>query len=154
MSDDERRNVRKDVNFGGRLALKWGLIIAGVVAACGVAVWVFSVTTSDVKGQGDATKTKNSGTNRILSQKEFNDRYQDILATDKKIDPAKAALDADPKNGKLQTEYNGLVNYCFSAVGEYNSLARSYTAEQFRDADLPAKIDDTDPTTDCKETQK
>lgn len=154
MSDGQWKGVKKDTWRGTRLVIAVVAVIVLLCGAASVAYWGFGVGTSDVKGQGDATKNKNSGANRVFKQEEFNKRFQDILAADKNIDVAKAALDRDPKNTVLQTNYTGTITYCNSAVGEYNSLAREYNAREFRDADLPEQIDDTDPKTDCKETQK
>lgn len=130
-------------------------IVAFVVffGAIGVGLWAFGVFTSDVKGRGDATKIKNSGTNRIAAQERFEDMYADVLAADRRIDAQFNALKLDPDSSVAKINYNGAVNYCIEVVADYNAEARKYTAEQFRSTDLPAQIDDLDSTTDCKESQ-
>lgn len=155
--NDYWKDERREMNRYGRFGLGWIIAIVVVIAVISLAGWGFKVLFSEPKGRGDALIEKNSAKNWVKTQKEFNDRYQDILATDLKIDAAKDAWKADKDNAVLQTNYNGLVNYCLSAVGEYNSLARSYLAADFRDADLPAEIDLNDPTnstTDCKENKR
>lgn len=127
----------------------WVLAIMLVVGLVGVAVWGFRVATSDVKGQGDATITKNSSTNRIAAQERFEDLYADIKATDAKIAPAKQVFKANPTTVN-QTNYTGLVNYCLDVVGDYNAEARKFTSADFRAIDLPAQISDMDESTDCK----
>lgn len=132
-------------------AFVWVLCIVAAVTVLSLGVWAFKVATSDVKGRGDANLIKNNATNRVQVQGEFNQRYQDILAADRRITVAYTALQADKTDQVLQTRYSGAVSYCLGAVGEYNAAARTYTKQDFRDADLPAQIDNTDPATDCRE---
>lgn len=151
MSDkDEWRETRREANRVGRFSLGWILAIVGVVAVIVVGVWVFNVATSDVRGQGDAERTKNAAPNRIAQQEGFHDRFQGILRLDRQINDAKIAWDVDPDDLTLRTNYNGLVSNCQTAVGEYNAQANKFTAEEFRDAELPAEINMNDPLTDCK----
>lgn len=124
------------------------------VGALSVGIWAFKVHTSDVRGRGDAVSRKNSGDNRIAQQEAFERLYADIVATDRKIDTAAAALARTPDSVVAQTTLTGTIQYCISIVGDYNAKARSYTAEQWRSTDLPAQIDSNDPATDCKETAK
>lgn len=130
-----------------------GWIVAGVAffILLGAGVWGFRVATSDIRGQGDATVQKNSGTNRIAAQERFEERYQDILAADRRIDVMAAAAKAS-KGETAQVNLTGAINYCIEAVAEYNADARKFTAREFRAADLPPRIDNLDPATDCKET--
>lgn len=151
--NDYWKEDRRVLNRAGRFGLGWVLVVVLFVTIISVGGWGLTVLLSGPKGRGDAIIEKNSANNWVKAQKEFNDRYQDILATDLKIDAAKDALKGHANDTVLQTNYNGLVNYCLSAVGEYNSLARSYLAADFRDADLPSQIDPTNSTTDCKENK-
>lgn len=120
----------------------------------GIALWAFGVFTSDIKGKGDAIKTKNSAPNRIGAQEAFRDRYEDILAADKRIDTLAQGLKLSPDSQVAQTNYLGAVTYCQQAVAAYNADTQKYTRKDFLDADLPQRIDDLDPATDCKETVK
>lgn len=149
-SDDPRRIQR---GLFGSIVL-WTLGIVAVILAAGALVWSLNVGTSEVRGEGDALREKNSAENWVNAQREFNIRHQDILSTDRKITDAKAAWDAAPQDAVLRTNYNGLVNYCNDAVAAYNALSRSYLAEDFRDADLPATINTLNPDTDCKENAR
>jgi hypothetical protein len=135
--------------FGLRLG---GWIIVAIIffALIGIGTWAFRVATSDVKGRGDSAQIKNSAPNRIRAQQEFNRRYQDIKATDAKITVFAESVKADPKDVVSKANLDGTTAYCLSAVGEYNSLAREYASETFRDIDLPSEIDTLDPATDCK----
>lgn len=132
-----------------------GLWIIGVIVFClivGAGLWSFGVFTSDIKGRGDAIKEKNSATNRINKQERFEDMYADILASDQRLDVLAKQVALDPKSQVAQTNFTGATTYCIQVVNDYNAEARKYTAEAFRAADLPAKIDQQDPATDCKET--
>lgn len=125
------------------------LIIAVVlISLIGLGFYAFRVVTAEPKGRADAFKQQRSATNRIFQQAQFEDRYADVKASDRKLDQAK--VDAASGDPTARTIYTGLLNYCADAVAEYNAESRKYLAADFRGADLPHQIDDTDPTTDCK----
>lgn len=149
-SDNPSRVAR---GFSWRLAI--GIVVAVLfVGGISIAYWGFGVGTSDVKGQGDAVKRKNSADNRIAEQAAFEKLYADIKAADARIDVFAAAKREQPTDTVAKTNYTGSLTICGQLVADYNAKARSYTAEQWRAADLPAQIDPTDPATDCKETAK
>ena len=151
MSDkDEWRKARREANRVGRFSLGWVLAVIALVVAVGAILWVLSVATSDVKGQGDAEKMKNSGANRVEQQELFHELYQGILRLDRQINDAKIAWDTAPDDLTLRTNYTGLVNNCQTAVGDYNAQTHKFRAEEFRDPELPYEIDMNDPLTDCK----
>lgn len=129
------------------------LVLLTVSTLIGVAVWLFGVGTSDLKGKGDAVKQKNSANNRIAAQQTFEDLIADIKASDRKLDQAAADKKAYPTNDIYVVNYAGLVAHCLDTVGRYNADARKYTAAQFKASDLPTEVDITDPTTDCKESK-
>lgn len=130
----------------------WIALAVVFILALSAGIWALKVATSDVKGQGDAARTKNSGTNRIAAQERFEELYAGIKAADERIDVMAAAKKAAPMDVVAATNYTGAVNYCIQIRADYNAEARKYTAEQFRSIDLPAQIDATDPAFDCKET--
>lgn len=134
-----------------RVAL-WTVAVILFVGLISIALWAFGVFSSDLKGQGDAIKKKNSATNRIAASERFEDRYQEILQADRRIDVLADAAERDPSTVN-QTNLTGQINYCLDVVGEYNADARKYTAEEFRAEDLPAQIDNLDPATDCKPSE-
>lgn len=151
MSNEEWKNTRRDANRAGRFSLTWVAVVVAVCLLAAAGIWAFNVFVSGPKGQGDAVMQKNSAENWVDAQADFNRRYQDILATDRKITIAKSSLDASPDDQVLRTNYIGLMNYCTDVVAEYNTQARSYLSREFRDADLPEQISTLNPTTDCKE---
>ena len=146
----ESDNPSTVVRGGTWRVMVWIVVVVVFVGLLSVALWAFGVFSSPIKGQGDAFKTKNSGTNRIAAQERFEDLHADILATDRKLDAAKAKAKAAPDSQVAQTEYVGLTNYCIDVVGDYNAESRKYTAQDFKSIDLPYQIDNTDPATDCK----
>lgn len=151
---EEEREIARDVNTGMRQGTK---IAIGIFILCIVLSgigWGIHVATSEVRGKGDAYAKKNSADNWTQAQKEFNAKFQEIKALDKNVNQAYVALQRTPEDQRRQIEYDGNVRNCNLAVADYNTLARSYLSEQFRDADLPAQIDDSDPETDCKENSK
>lgn len=140
LDKDDRREVRS----GAWYALKWVLAIIIVSLLIGWALWALGVFTSDVRGRGEAIKTKNSSTNRIAAQERFEDRYADIEAAGQRVDTLTAGAKANPKDYTLQVQATGAVTYCQQAVADYNADARKYTAAQFRASDLPSRIDASD----------
>lgn len=147
------RDERREANRGLRWGLIWTIIIVLVIALISIAAWGFRVATAPVRGQGDAAITKYSAENWTAAQARFENEYQDVLATDQKIDLAADAATADPDDQTKADTLAGLRSYCLSAVADYNADARKYLSADFRAADLPDRIDTTDPATDCKENQ-
>lgn len=129
-----------------------GLVIAAVIgiALISAAIWGIGVAFSPVKGQGEAYKTKNSSENWTKAQGKFEDLYADIQAADKKAKLATDALAANPTDLTLQQTHSGLVSGCLNLIADYNAESRKYLAADFKAADLPHQIDETDRSTDCK----
>lgn len=144
-----------------RTTVKWvvrGWVIVALVLALGLTtsavIWGLRVGTSDVKGRGDAEIAKNDVRNRIRAQEGFEKLFADIQAADRNLTTTAAALRAKPNGDvKLETELLGQKHYCAGLVADYDAKARSFTQQDFRAADLPAKIDTSDGTTDCEETK-
>lgn len=104
-----------------------GVVVLAVVIFCGalsIALWGFGVFTSDVKGQGDAIKEKNSSTNRIQAQQEYVEQFNNVKAADLRVTAAFQALQLDPTSQVSQTNYTGTVNFCIGAVADYNKLGQ------------------------------
>lgn len=139
------------VRGGTWRAIIWVLVVLGVIAVVSIGVWGFRVATSDVKGQGDAVIIKNDAVNRIAQQERFEQLYAEVKAADQKIVVMAAAVVADPNDKTAQQNLTGIQNYCISVIADYNALARKYSAEDFRSVDLPGQIDQSLPSTDCKE---
>lgn len=134
-----------------RRFILWTVIAVVVAITVGWGIWAFTVATSQVRGQGNAIIQKNSAQNWTKAQAEFEDMYAHIEASDRKIVIAKERMDANPGDRIAEDNYYGSMTVCQSQVADYNALARSYTAQDFRSADLPDQIDSRNPTTDCKE---
>lgn len=153
-SDEDRQAIEKDADFVGGQVIKWIVGGAILVIVIGVALWYFTVYTSGIKGEGDAERQKNSAENWTKQQAEFERMYASIKAQDKNISIAYAELKADPDDATREVNYSGLVRNCNDTVATYNARAREFLAEEFRAADLPKEITDTDPATDCQEDQE
>jgi hypothetical protein len=141
----------REASKGAGFFLLWGVVAVIVVGIVAVGIWAFRVITADVKGEGDAIIEQQSAENWTAAQARFEELYADIVATDRKIQIAAAALLEDPDDETAEDTYAGTVNYCLTIVGEYNAEARKFLSEDFRAADLPDQISDLDPETDCKE---
>lgn len=152
-ADFDRKPVRQTAK-----GVVWIGVIIGVVmfvgGVIGVLHWGFGVFTSDLKGRGDAEVIKNDARNRIRAQEGFEKLFTDIQAADRNLTTTASALRAKPNGDlKLETELLGQKHYCAGLVADYDAKARSFTQQDFRAADLPAKIDASDGTTDCEETK-
>lgn len=156
--DERRRDFDRKPT---RTTAKWTvrgwtivLLVLALALVTGALIWGLRVATSDVKGRGDAEIVKNEVRNRIRAQEGFEKLYQDIVTADRNLTTTSEVLRGKPTGDlKLETELLGQRHYCAGLVADYNARARSFTQEDFRAADLPLKIDDTDATTDCKETK-
>jgi len=138
------------------------IVIMITVAVIGAAVWGIGVAISDIQGRGEATKLKNSALNRTQAQAQFHSTFEEIRALDQKLTDAQANLDAfnnqhpnvgngtpyDPllqQQGNLQRDATGAQQQCRNAVADYNASTETYTLRDFRDSDLPYKIESSDP---------
>lgn len=133
------------------------LWIIGIVAFVGLlsgGIWALRVATAPIKGAGDQEIIINDGRNRINAQEWFEGQYGQIKAADRKLDDAATNLAANPGDDFWRTNYTGLKNRCIEMVEAYNAEAHKVSREDWRDPRLPSRIDNTDPSTDCKETEK
>jgi hypothetical protein len=135
-----------------RLAI-WIIALIVFIGLISIGVWLFKVGTSDVKGQGDAVQTKNSGTNRIRAQEEYVQTYNDIVAADKRVQVMYDAKAIDPSTVN-NTNYTGAVNFCIQLVADYDALIDKYTSADFIPEGYPEKIDTLNSETDCKENEE
>lgn len=145
----ERRPVRTLVQLG-----------FGILAGCavlGVAVWGAIVLFSGIKGQGDSVVKKNSSDNFISAQAGFvrdNEEFQADLV--KIRDAAKQVKDFeaahptsngtpyDPnaeRDTNLRTTLTGSTQSCQSVAADYNERSQSYLSQDFKNANLPERLD-------------
>lgn len=145
----EERPVRTSIQ------LVLGLLAGGAVI--GLLVWGAIVFFSGVKGQGDSVVKKNSSDNFISAQAGFvrdNEEFQADLV--KIRDAAKQVKDfeaAHPTgNGtpydpnaeqaqNLRTTLTGSTQSCQSIAADYNARSQSYLSQDFKDANLPDRLD-------------
>lgn len=144
---DNPSRVARGASWRAGVWLIAAIVFFGLI---GIGTWGFKVATADVKGQGDAHRQISSADNRLFAQGNFNDLYQEILASDWKLDHAAADKAAHPGDSFYNTAYTGLAAHCRDAVAQYNAAARKITQQRFRDEDLPSEISNADPKTDCQ----
>lgn len=139
-------------------SVKGVVIVIAVMLVLGAGVWGLGVAFSWWKGQGDGYQQKNSAQNWIAAQRAFHQEYNDVQAYGQKITLAKQQLDAfqkahpqvgngtpyDPlaqQEGNLQTTLTGLQQQCMNTVAQYNTDAKAYLTEDWRDASLPSQLE-------------
>jgi len=144
---DNPSKVARGAGWRVGVAVLATIVVVSILGAIG---WGIGVLLSDPAGKGNAIKQKNTANNRIQAQELFEQSYADIKAADKKVKIAKEALATDPADPTLRTNYTGVLQFCVSAVEDYNADARKYSLEDFRSSDLPYQIDEFDLATDCK----
>ncbi len=106
-----------------------------------------SMDTADRRGEADKMEqVEADGSYRIAKYDRFHNLCQDIQAKNEQIKLAEDSL-----SGTRETEVV-LAHESTKAemVGDYNSMAaQDYTAGQFRDSDLPYRIDVNDRSIEC-----
>lgn len=141
ISDSEWKDLKRDANRGGRFGLSWLIIIVLVIAALSISIWAFTVLTSGIKGAGDATIQKNSGSNKIVQDARFQQLFESYNGSIAKIEIAAAAVQTSPNDKTAKVNLTGAQQYCVDIVNQYNALAQSFIAEDFRGTNLPSKLD-------------
>lgn len=143
---------RASLSAGWRI----GAWVIGILVFCGLifgGTLIVKAAFSEQKGQLDKQIQINDGRNQIASQENFEDLHAAILAHDKNLDVAAAAVKDDP-SAFNKTNYNGLVAMCNEAVAKYNAEARKISRGKWMSPDLPYEINTNDPAYDCKETAR
>jgi len=136
--------------FGLTLAWITGLLFVGVGlngAVDAVASSTHRVRLSTVTGVSVAKSEAVS----VLPSQTFEDLLTQIRASDAKMDQAAFYL-RTYRDQQYVRNYVTLVDHCTALVGTYNADARHHSVAQFLQANLPAHIDQSDVTTDCRET--
>lgn len=128
--------------------------VAGVFALM-IGVWAFRVVTADVKGAGDAEIETSGGDYRIAAYDHFHDLCAAVQATEDRLAAQLAELE-DPattpqRASQLRANVNALRGSRAENIRDYNADAsKDYTVGQFRDSNLPYRIDPTRETTQCE----
>jgi len=167
MSWDDFRNASDRPRTSIVVWIVVAVFFLAVVLPLGL--WLGGVFASPAVGKANAYKEKHSSTNWTQAQAQFEADYADVIKFDKQVTSAQDDLDQwvkdnphwqdsgpyDPSredHTNLVTDLKGARQQCQNTVADYNQRARTYTLRDFRAADLPQQIDDTDPATDCAPT--
>lgn len=145
MSDDSQINWWQVIRWGlGSIVLV--LVLWMTIAS---AIWGFRVATAGIYGAGEARKEIQSAPFRIAAYQTFFNQCASVQGLEGQIDELTAQLDAlEP--GTRAYEYTlssltGTRGLRHRAIAKYNQDAlKDYTQGQFRDADLPYQLVDSD----------
>lgn len=138
--------------------LKWCGALIALILLVTVILWGFGVITAPWKGNGDAYQQNHTSQNWINAQRAFHQQYNDVEGFKAKIAAAKGELDRferthpnlgngtpyDPaaqQDQNMRTTMTGLQQQCQNVVANYNTDAKSYLTEDWRDAGLPSQLD-------------
>jgi len=144
------------------LSTGFGLLILAVLAGFAVIAlgWGLATGFSYWWGQGDAYRQKNSASNWVAAQVAFHREANDVTAFTQKIAQARQDLaDFDKLHPNLTSEdglmgmqdvqarqslvtnVTGLRQQCLNTVNQYNTDSRGYLTEDWKDADLPERLE-------------
>jgi hypothetical protein len=141
-----KREAARGIGTGYLLLIIF--IVLGLITGAGL--WALDVATSGVKGKGDAVKINNSAENWTAKQAFFHEKYNAVLAADKKIGTFKALVDADTTDKTALTNYTSMQSQCQNYVSEYNAESSKFLSQDWKDPELPTVINESNSKTDCK----
>lgn len=135
-------------------------IVTGLIAFVLVVIaviWALKVFTSPVRGAGDAYAEKNGAGNFIAQQHSFIATNEDYKSTLVKIVNARemvkaeqagprptdslAAYEAQRQLSTDQATVMQLIQHCQDDATNYNTASQAYLSEDFRNANLPYRLD-------------
>ena len=144
------------------------VVLLAVVIIAPVSIWGFRIATSDTRGAGNVEIERNSAENRIRSHAFFEQSFEDVQKFDLQIVDAQKAYDDFVANNpkptaddlvaaqlytqqlnNRQVTLTGLQQQCQNTAADYNAEARKTLASKWRSPQLPYKINDGSPATDC-----
>ena len=108
-----------------------------------ISLWAFGVFTSGARGAGNEEKQKNSVSNRVFWQNEFNSLSQNIATYQAQIAAAHADELSHPGDSFYEQNLAGLTQECDIAVGQYNADTAKPIASPWLPAGLPTSYDRT-----------
>ena len=173
INDSDWKSFRKDARRVGWFGASWTVIILVFVAVLTVAGSVLALKWdawfAGTKGSLETEVRDQSSNNRVRAQAFFLDTYNGIMRFDDQLGDAQEALDAylantpKPDNsdsvavqlytqevGTRQTTITGLQQQCRNAVASYNAETDKILSDEWRDPELPYKIDEFNSETDCQ----
>jgi hypothetical protein len=145
----------------GRILKTAGAIVVGIAAVVVVLFLLvfggglFSMATSDFRGEVEKHENvEANGRLRVEAYEEFYGLCSSIQTKQTEIETAQAQADAatDPEE---KNRWNSVVvantNQRNELINEYNSKSsQDYTVGQFKDSDLPYRIDPDDKDVECE----
>ncbi len=144
MRDDNDFPSARETASGG---IRYGLAILAVVAALGIAVWVWNVATAPARMAGNVVTKVFDADHALRTYRWFHEANQQVKAKQAQIRLSKDALTASAEDRKeaRRVELLGLQQGCQSLVSEYNARATRAdtvifkTPEKFLPGDWPGE---------------
>lgn len=146
--------MNDDFPVGRVVLIGIGAVVLVIVLAIGgffIEQW-WTRTTAPIKGRTNQISSINGAENRTFQQEHFETLYGDIKGYVQQIHIQQQALNQSapgPERDHALVILTGLRDQCVSTVQQYNADANKISADDFRTADVPYQIDQSDPTTDC-----
>jgi hypothetical protein len=158
---DDWRDVNKDVTRGTLWGTKWAIgAVIGIiiVAIVGLLMWTFgwgffARSTADFRGETEAReRIYADGDYRIAIYNQFFDICASVQTAEDRIEvyEQEMATATPERTFVLATSISAIRAQRAESINEYNSLAaRDFTAADFRDLDLPFRLDTDEEDTQC-----
>lgn len=173
ISNDDWRDIKRDTRRVAWFGARWTVIIAVFVAVLAIAGSVLALQWdawfAGTKGDLETEIRDQDVDNRVRAQAFFLDTYNGIMRFDDQLNDAQKALDdylantPKPNNSDSvavqlytqevdtrQTTITGLQQQCRNAISSYNAETDKILSDEWRDSELPYKIDESNSETDCQ----
>lgn len=142
------------LKFGGGIlagVVAWGLIVLLIFGASFAVRWVIA----EPAGQLEARERIQSGDFRIAAYDRFYDLCASVQADEDRVDNLQAELDdeatTDDRAAQVRASITAVKSSRSEKIRRYNTDAqKDYTRGQFRDSDLPYRIDPSGEDTRCE----
>ena len=123
-----------------------GLVLFSLFIVVGIPllVWTTRVETAGIKGRGDLEMTVQAAPNRWAQYNHFFSLCVSVQNAETTIDNETARLETETipqERSHINANISAAHTTRANGINTYNADAQKYGAEQFKDSDLPEKLD-------------
>lgn len=123
-----------------------GIVLLSLFVVIGIPVliWMTRVETAGIRGQGNLEMTVQSAPNRWVQYNHFFDLCVSVQNAETTIDNETKRLEAETiakEKSHISANISAAHSTRQNGINQYNADAQKFGAEQFRDSDLPERLD-------------